>query len=81
MHRLDPDELADALIASRPEATRLLSEDESTLYTRLLHETSRHIIHIANNIDGYESAFGSAVLFNQQQIWENLELLLSNRNE
>src|SRR5262249_6189660 len=58
----DPELLADHLKGTRPDATKLLSAAESTLYNRLIAETASAITEVASDMRGFNTAVAAASL-------------------
>jgi Leucine-rich repeat (LRR) protein len=79
--RLDPARLANTLIAKAPESSAGFSPDETILYRRLLTESCRHLVGIANHFAGYEILVDRRLLTGQDELLAQLARLLAEPDE
>lgn len=75
--RLDPARLANTLIAKAPESSAAFSPDETALYRRLLTESCRQLVGIANHFAGYEILVDRRLLTGQDEVLAQLARLLA----
>lgn len=67
-NNLDPYELFDCVMRTRPQVTQYFSQDEMELYRRLLSETSRYIVDIASRLPTFTERTFLEILKQQDQI-------------
>ncbi|MEZ4728535.1 MAG: NACHT domain-containing protein [Caldilineaceae bacterium] len=79
--RLDPTRLVNTLVAKAPESSAAFSPDETSLYRRLLTESCRHLVGIANHFAGYEILVDRRLLTGQEQVLAQLARLLAEPDE
>jgi Leucine-rich repeat (LRR) protein len=78
---LAPDVLAQKLKEVNPQATKLFSDTETTVYDHLIVETCKSIIEVATDLASFQYQFATSVLQSQDQILESLGHLLSIPDE
>lgn len=79
--RLDPVRLANSLSEKQPTISIDFSPDEATLYRRLLTESCRQLVYIANHFAGYEILVDRRLLTGQDALLEQLARLLAGPDE
>jgi Leucine-rich repeat (LRR) protein len=79
--RLDPARLANTLHDKAPTSHTGFSPDETTLYRRLLTESCRQLVYIANHFAGYEILVDRRLLTGQDQVLEQLARLMAEPDE
>ena len=76
-YRLDAERLAGALSEQHKQQIVGFSGDEQVLYRRLLLETCRRIVYVANHMVGYAPLVDRHMLLTLDQVLNNLEQLLA----
>jgi Leucine-rich repeat (LRR) protein len=80
-YRVDPQKLAEHLIASRRELLKTLSDDEVHLYRQMLTLASQEIINTADELTGFVPAAFAASLHAQDRIFKVVAALLARPSE
>jgi|GEM_PF-610014 len=78
---LDYTKLLPYLEAARPDATKLLSANETAIYNRMLREACEAILNFANELVGFERYFSASVLQSEDQIQNAINKLLTRPSD
>ena len=76
-HRLDAERLASSLGEQHVQQTAGLSDDEQAVYRRLLVETCRRIVYVANHVAGYGPLVDRHTLLTLDLVLYNLAQLVA----
>ncbi len=79
--RIDPTRMVEALTTGHANQTVALSEDERSLYRRLLHESCRQLANLANLFASYEPLVDRNILHGQDRLLAQMARLLAEPDE
>jgi flagellar biosynthesis GTPase FlhF len=79
--RMDSKKLANRLLQSQPNATKLFSSDETELYKRLIYEAAEAQVQISGLLGSFTTVFATKLLQDNERLISMVERLLCEPDE